>query len=79
MTYTSPLAHPQLSTYRDVIQSSSEVKATGFGLIVPIALQLQPSISEDGGVIPPGWFGEVHVAAGLEEPLLYEEEETACA
>lgn len=50
-----------LVSYRDVLQSSFEVKATGRGVIVTVSFELHASISEDGGVVPPGGFGQVHI------------------
>lgn len=48
-------------SYRDVIQGSLEVKATGLWVIVGVGLQLHPSISEDGCMVPPGGLGQVHI------------------
>lgn len=48
-------------SYRDVIQRSFEVKATGGRFIVAVSFELHASISEDGCVVPPGGFGQVHI------------------
>lgn len=50
-----------LVSYRDVIKSSLEVKATGRRVIVSVRLELHASISEDGCVISPGGFREVNI------------------
>lgn len=52
---------PSLMSYRDVVKSSFEVKAAGVDVIVSVCFELHASISEDGRVIAPGRFGQVHI------------------
>lgn len=48
-------------SYGDVIKSAVEVKAAGGGVVVSVCFELHASVSEDGRVISPGWFGQVHI------------------
>lgn len=50
-----------LMSYRDVVESSFEVKATGGGVVVSVSFELHAGISEDGRVVSPGRFGQVHI------------------
>lgn len=59
-------------SYRDIIKSSFEVKATGGGVIVSVCFKLQASVSEDGRVISPRGFGQVNVMWTSMEPSLRE-------
>lgn len=49
-------------SYRDVLQSSLEVKPAGGGIVVSVGFELHACISEDRCVVSPGRLGEVHVA-----------------
>lgn len=55
------LSSALLVSYRNVIKSSLEVKATGGGVIISVCFELHASVSEDWCVISPGGFREVHV------------------
>lgn len=57
-------------SYRDVVESSAEVKATGGGVVVSVCIELHASVSEDGCVISPGRFGQVHVTGTSVETRL---------
>lgn len=59
-------------SYRDVLQSSLEVKPTGGGIVVSVSFELHAGISEDRCVISPGRLGEVHVACASMETGLWE-------
>ena len=59
-------------SYRDVLESSFEVKATGGGLVVSVRFELHASISENGGVVAPGGFGQVHVKRTTMESRLHQ-------
>lgn len=59
--FLSSLSLPLLVSYRNVIKSSLEVKATGRRVIVSVCFELHASISEDGCVISPGGLREVHI------------------
>lgn len=61
---------PLLMSYRDVLESSFEVKATGGGVVVSIRFELHASISKDGCVVSPGGLWKVHVTwASMETRL----------
>lgn len=70
------LSLPSLASYRDVIQSSLEVKATGRRVIVSVCFQLHASVSEDGCVISPGGLREVHVTGSSMETRLCQKNKT---
>lgn len=48
-------------SYRDVVESSLEVKATVGWVVVSVCFELHASISEDGCVVSPGRFGQIHI------------------
>lgn len=50
-----------LISYRNILESSFEVKATGGGVIISVCFELHASVSEDGCVVSPGRFGQVYV------------------
>lgn len=61
---------PCPESYRNVFQSSFKVEATGGGVIVSVSFQLHASISEDGCVVSPGRFGQVHIMGACMESSL---------
>lgn len=63
-------------SYRDVVESSFEVKATGGGVVVSVCFELHASVSEDGCVVPPGGFGQVHITWTSVESRLRQKERT---
>lgn len=58
--------------YRDVFNSSFEVKAAGGGVVVSVRLELHASISKDGCVVSPGGFGQVHIVWPCMKPRLWQ-------
>lgn len=59
-----------LVSYRDVLKSSLEVKATGGGVVISVSFELHASVSEDWCVISPGGFREEHVTRSSMETRL---------
>lgn len=55
------MTSPQLKSYRDVVESSLEVKAAGGRVVVSVRLELHAGVSKDGRVVSPGRLGQVHV------------------
>lgn len=62
-------------SYRNVIESAFEIKATGGGVIVSVRFELHASVSEDRRVISPRRFGQVHVTWPTVETSLQEKKE----
>lgn len=73
------MAHPSYSSlmsYRDVLQSSFEVKATGGGVVVSVCFELHASVSKDGCVVAPGGLGQVHITWTSVESRLCQRRDT---
>lgn len=63
-------------SYRDVLECSFEVKATGGGVVVPVRFELHASVSEDGSVVTPGGLGQVHITRTTMESRLRQRKDT---
>ena len=47
-------------SYLDVLAGSREVEAARLGVVVPVTLNVNAGVLEDGGVVPPRRLGQIH-------------------
>lgn len=59
--------HGLLGGGLEILNQTLEVQSAGLGVIVPVVLDLNARVVEDGDVVSPGWVGDVDGLGGLVE------------